>query len=83
MFQTPLHVAALNNNCPVVKLLLDRGADLHRKDASGKRAIELAETNRSTESVEAIRWKMGQVLIQLIINNNLGFLTIQTEWNPV
>jgi len=47
----------------VVKLLLDRGADLHRKDASGKRAIELAETNRSTESVEAIRWKMGQVLI--------------------
>jgi uncharacterized protein len=43
--RTPLMNAALTNNLPIVKLLLEHGADPFVKDASGFTALTFAETS--------------------------------------
>ncbi|GFT71159.1 hypothetical protein NPIL_297601, partial [Nephila pilipes] len=39
---TPLHYAARNNNLGMVRLLVDRGADINAENTSGKKPIDIA-----------------------------------------
>src|SRR6478736_3716545 len=48
---TPLQIAAASGNLPIVQVLADAGADVNRKNAFGKTAIDLARENRQTAVV--------------------------------
>jgi hypothetical protein len=52
---TPLMVAAMQGNMPVVRLLLARGADPRPSSARGKRAVDLALEENHTEVATLIR----------------------------
>lgn len=39
---TPLHDAALNGHIRLVKLLVERGADIHAKNRRGKTPLDIA-----------------------------------------
>ena len=40
--QTPLHAATLNNRTSAMRLLLDRGADIHARDEFDQTPLDLA-----------------------------------------
>ncbi len=60
MFQTPLHVAALDNKPQFTRLLLQSHADINSQDASGQTPVDLAAKNRSEETVTVIQEEMGE-----------------------
>jgi ankyrin repeat protein len=49
---TPLHVAARAGNLSVVKLLVERGADVRLKDVDGQTASEWARYERQEHVAE-------------------------------
>ncbi len=51
---TPLHLAAADGNTEVVKLLLEKRADMTSKNRYGNTPLHLAACNGHTESVKAI-----------------------------
>ncbi|KAJ3082361.1 hypothetical protein HK102_001759 [Quaeritorhiza haematococci] len=59
---TALMMAVLNNRVGVVKLLIDRGADVNIKNSEWKTALDLAEErNRSAEIQNMLYQKMWQL----------------------
>lgn len=40
--ETPLHDAAMNGHTKLVKLLVEKGADVHAKNSKGKTPIDVA-----------------------------------------
>ena len=58
--QTPLHAAALDNKHQFVTLLLHAGANIKAKDASGETAYELAQKNRSDDTINIIKEVLGE-----------------------
>lgn len=56
---TALHIAAANNNMPVVEVLLHRGAPVEKMDNSGCTALMVAAKSRFAEVVRHIaKWAM-------------------------
>lgn len=41
---TPLHDAVVNGHLRLIKLLVEKGADIHAKNAKGKSPLELASS---------------------------------------
>ena len=54
---TPLMWAVGNNNALVVKLLLDRGADIHIKNKAGKTAYQMISKKNNDEILELFEKK--------------------------
>ena len=52
--QTPLHLAVLNGNAEITKVLLAFGAQSSVKDSSGNTALHLAVLHGNLECVKAI-----------------------------
>jgi ankyrin repeat protein len=52
--QTPLHVAVINGQTEIVRLLLERGADAHVRDENGKTPSELGSQYGYHEIVELL-----------------------------
>lgn len=50
----PLMWAALKGHLPIVKFLIDRGADIHRSTADGQNALHWAATESRYEVVDAL-----------------------------
>ena len=48
--RTPLHVAAREGKCALVRLLLCYGADIEMEDAEGRNAVDLAESHGHLET---------------------------------
>jgi len=55
--QTPLHIAAKNNNSALVKLLLERHANPCSRDARDRTPVHLATDK---ETIDAFRWYRGE-----------------------
>lgn len=53
--ETALMWAAIHQQLDCVKLLLSRGADLHKQDENGQRALDHAEGTLNSHVVEALR----------------------------
>ena len=47
-----------------MSVLLQYGANVNQKDASGKKAIDLAEKNRSEESLAILKSEIGKSVVQ-------------------
>ncbi|MGH7375169.1 MAG: ankyrin repeat domain-containing protein [Candidatus Rokuibacteriota bacterium] len=59
----PLHEAARAGSLEVVKLLLEAGADPERRNAEGKRALDLArERPEHAGCAKVAEWLMGSAL---------------------
>jgi ankyrin repeat protein len=52
---TPLHFAAREGRADAVAVLLDHGADINAKTASGATALQYASERRRDEVVELLR----------------------------
>ena len=52
---TPLMYAAIYNQTEIAKLLLEKGADLSKKDKSGSTALDHAKTSGSTAVLELLQ----------------------------
>ncbi|HEV8717725.1 MAG TPA: ankyrin repeat domain-containing protein, partial [Candidatus Binatia bacterium] len=52
---TPLHLAVIKSHKPVVKLLLDYGADVNAKDKGNDTALRFAERQGNTDMIEFLR----------------------------
>ncbi|MDQ7825151.1 MAG: ankyrin repeat domain-containing protein [Candidatus Eremiobacteraeota bacterium] len=55
--RTLLHIAAVQGHTPVVKLLVERGADLNVKTADGKTPLKIALESGKTELAEYLKSK--------------------------
>ena len=53
--RTPLHVAAREGKCALVRLLLCYGADIELEDAEGRNAVDLAEEHGHLETQQVGR----------------------------
>jgi len=51
---TPLHEAAYNGDLPLVRLLLDRGADRSARTAEGDTPLDIATKNKRAEAVRLL-----------------------------
>ena len=51
---TPLHEAAYNGDLPLVRLLLDRGADRAARTAEGDTPLDIATKNKRAEAVRLL-----------------------------
>lgn len=58
--ETPLTEAALMNRAGMVQALLDHGADIGARDATGRTALDWARTNGNAELVGLIRSRSAQ-----------------------
>uniref|UniRef100_UPI00398E7628 ankyrin repeat and SOCS box protein 9-like isoform X2 n=1 Tax=Pristiophorus japonicus TaxID=55135 RepID=UPI00398E7628 len=54
--ESPLHVASKNSDTQLVNLLLEHGADTDARNAEGKRPVQLALPNSSSEEL-LLQWK--------------------------
>lgn len=52
---TPLMYAAIYNQTEIAKLLIEKGADLDKKDKSGSTALDHAKTSGSDEVMEVLK----------------------------
>lgn len=52
---TPLMYAAVYNQAEIAKLLIEKGADLDKKDKSGSTALDHAKTSGSDEVMEVLK----------------------------
>lgn len=52
---TPLMYAAIYNQTEIAKLLLEKGADLSKKDKSGSTALDHAKSSGSTAVMEVLK----------------------------
>jgi ankyrin repeat protein len=52
---TPLMIAARYNNVEIIKLLIEKGADVKVKDEKGITALKYAEASNAKEAAAAIR----------------------------
>ena len=52
---TPLMIAARYNNCEIIKVLIDNGADSKTKDEKGLTALKYAELSNAKEAVELLK----------------------------
>jgi ankyrin len=52
---TPLHFAAREGQLDIVKLLLDKGANVDAKDSDGDNPLQCAEINGHTKCAELLR----------------------------
>lgn len=52
---TPLMIAARYNNVEIIKLLLEKGADVKAKDEKGITALKYAEASNSKEVIELLK----------------------------
>ena len=55
--QTPLHIAAREGKCALVRLLLCYGADIEIEDAEGRNVVDLAEAYGHLEAQQVRREK--------------------------
>ncbi|KAL2866260.1 ankyrin repeat domain-containing protein [Aspergillus lucknowensis] len=51
---TPLHIAAIIDNCPALEALIEKGADIHALSPRGRSALEFASLGGHAEIVEAL-----------------------------
>ncbi|KAL2868380.1 ankyrin repeat-containing domain protein [Aspergillus lucknowensis] len=51
---TPLHIAAIIDNCPALEVLIEKGANVHALSPSGRSALEFASLGGHVEIVEAL-----------------------------
>ncbi|MFM8152810.1 MAG: ankyrin repeat domain-containing protein, partial [Polynucleobacter victoriensis] len=65
---TPLMMAARGGHIHVVKLLLDRGADLSKRNAMKMTAIEFAEQNNQSEIAIGLKSRWSKVYGKPYVN---------------
>jgi len=52
---TPLMIAARYNNCEIIKVLIDKGADARAKDEKGLTALKYAELSNAKDALELLK----------------------------
>lgn len=57
---TPLTEAAQMNQVDMVRLLLDRGADVNARDAMGRSALDWARENSNADIVQLIQSRVSR-----------------------
>jgi ankyrin repeat protein len=76
---TPLHFAAIGDNAPAVRALIQLGANKNAKDAKGRTPLDLAQERRSRGAADALEGKVSSgktpvVSAQLNVGSNLSGL---------
>ena len=64
--QTPLHIAAREGKCALVRLLLCYGADIEIEDAEGRNVVDLAEAYGHLEAQQVRREKQMEPVLEAL-----------------
>lgn len=67
---TPLHDAVVNGHLRLIKLLVEKGADIHAKNAKGKSPLELASSTVQPYLLNTSLPLPGKLIHHTHINNN-------------
>ncbi|KAK3750261.1 hypothetical protein RRG08_041290 [Elysia crispata] len=70
-----LHYAALWGRIPVVKMLIEHGADLQQRNSHGERAREAAVRYNQEECIDFLDWAEAKSILQEAIRHTLETVT--------